>query len=194
MAVQGSAVLSVSDYKDLIRKLNKLESGLGTAFKRNLKKLAEGPRAAVRSAIPQKPPLSGMRRVLSPVSKTWNTKNNARTVIIKTGTKSTRPTLNTKPLGIIKLVIPSPATVIADMAGRGNVRTPSGTKTEYYVYPRAKDKVRRHTVTTQGNTMIEKLGGGPSRYAYPAAEEAMPDFVDQVEELISYVTGEIERG
>jgi hypothetical protein len=90
---------------------------------------------------------------------------------------------------VMRLVIRNAATVIADMARKR--ATPSGTKTDWYVYPNAKSFTenqkpgfRRHTVTTQGDQMLTNLEswgrGGASRVAYPAVEKTLPDVRDKL--------------
>lgn len=212
MAAQDQATLVISDFKRLIRELNKIEPELVRQMKRDLKEIAEIPRAAVRSEIPQRPPLRGrgpgyrhgMQRVLSPTGKTWNTRRNARTVTIKTKSPRRAVGFGTKGAGIVSLVISSPATIIADMAGRGNMKASiDGQKTDWYVYPNAKGTTdntrpgyRRHTVNKQGYRMVEALdrkAGGPSRYVYPAVEDAMPRTADRVSETIAEFTRVVER-
>ena len=201
MAAQDQATLVISDFKRLIRELNKIEPELVRQMKRDLKEIAEIPRAAVRSEIPQRPPLRGMKRVLSPIGKTWNTRRNARTVTIKTKSPRRAVGFGTKGAGIVSLVISSPATIIADMAGRGNMKASiDGRRTDWYVYPNAKGTTdntrpgyRRHRVNKQGYRMVEALGGSPSRFVYPAVEEVMPRTADRVSETIAEFTRVIER-
>ena len=162
MADEYQAAITISDYKRIIRELNKIETELTKELRASFREIGQIPRKAVQESIPSGPPLSGMRRVLSPVGKTWNTKRRASTVILKLATPKRAVGALTKSAAIIKLQVVSPATIIADMAGRGNTRTPTGTKTDWYVYPRAKAGVRRHTVTSQGDHMIRALASTPS--------------------------------
>jgi hypothetical protein len=58
---------------------------------------------------------------------------------------------------------------MADMAGKsGKVR-----KSETSSYP-WRGTTRKHKVTTQGDSMIQALGGKPSRYIWSEAEGALP--------------------
>jgi len=195
---QDYVTINVTDYRDMLRAINKIEPTLARAVKRNIKDIAERPRKAIRSAIPSTAPIRGMKRKLSPVGKTWNNRGASRTVTIKQyNMPQTRKIGDTRVLSMVKLKISSPATIIADMAGRGNVRLKG--LTAWYTYPLAKAGVRRHTVTSQGYYMIDalsKLGRGnePSRMVYPAAESVMPQVADEFAALINYVVGEIERG
>jgi len=196
------ATIVASDYKWLIRELNKIEPELTKELKQNLKQMAEWPRTAIRESIPSGPPLRGMRRVLSPVGKTWNTRRRANTVTIKMKSPKRGATrTGTKDVAIIQLQVVSPATIIADMAGRANMASSiNGQKTDWYVYPKAvgttentRPQLRRHTVNGQGYAMVRALGEEPSRYVYPAVEDAMPEFFDDFTNVIDDARQLIER-
>ncbi len=202
MANEYQASVFISDYKRIIRELNKIEPSLVKELRQDLKAIAEIPRKAVRSEIPSQPPLSGMKRVLSPVGKTWNTRRRARTVKISTKSpKRASSTAFRRDAAIIKLIVSSPATIIADMAGRGGMKSSiRGQKTDWYVYPKAmtttentRPGFRRHTVTTQGYAMVDALGGQPSRYAYPAVEDSMQDTAAKVYDVLGDAERLIER-
>lgn len=193
MASEYQATITISDYKRIIRELNKIETELTKELKANFRRIGQIPRNAVKESIPDTPPITGMRRVLSPVGKTWNTKRRASTVLLKLASPKRATGALEKSAAIIKLQVVSPATIIADMAGRGKVRTPVGTKTDWYVYPRAKSGERRHTVTSQGDAMIEALGGKGSRYVYPAVEDVMPETADEIYNVLGEAEKTIER-
>ena len=202
MADRYQATIVASDYKWLARELNKIEPDLTKELRANLRKIAQWPRDAIRESLPSQPPIRGMRRKLSPVGKTWNTRVNARTVQIKLKSPKRGVTgVGSKDMAIIQLVVPSPAAIIADMAGRGKMSASiDGNKTEWYVYPLAKGTtentrpgLRRHTVNGQGRIMIQALGEKPSRYVYPAVEDAMPEFMQEFTDVIDDAVNEIER-
>lgn len=80
---------------------------------------------------------------------------------------------------------------IVDMAGRGTGRgrnPKSRTKPYYY-----KDGVRTHRLNGQGQAMIDRLGGRPSRYFYPAIEKQLPDIRRQVEKTVEDVAAQFNR-
>lgn len=202
MADEYQATIVASDYKWLVRELNKIEPELTKELKQNLKRIAEWPRTAIRESIPSGPPLRGMRRVLSPVGKTWNTRRRANTVTVKMKSPKRGATgVGTKDMAIIQLQVVSPATIIADMAGRGGMKSSiNGQKTDWYVYPQAQGTtentrpgLRRHTVNGQGYAMIRGLGEQPSRYVYPAVEDAMPEFFEEFTDVIEDARQVIER-
>jgi hypothetical protein len=198
VARESQITIVISDYKRLIRELNKIEPQLSAELRSNFREIAAGPRRRVQISIPSQPPISGMRRKLSPVGKTWNTRGRARTVTVSVKSPKRAIGFGARDGAIIKLVIPSPATIIADMAGRGNVRRRG--LTDWYVYPSSNTTTpnyrpgeRRHTVTTQGDSMIKALGSNPSRYAYPAVEREMPETARKISEVIDRFTKEAER-
>lgn len=198
MSNEAYVTIVLSDYKRLIRELNKVEKGMVTELRANLREIAEGPRRRVQMSIPSQPPISGMRRKLSPVGKTWNTRRRARTVTVKLDSPKRAVGLGAKGGAIIKLIVSSPATIIADMAGRGNVRRRG--LTDWYVYPMSTGTSqnyrfgeRRHTVTTQGDAMIAALGSKPSRYAYPAVERELPATTRKTADVVGHYTALVER-
>lgn len=198
MTNEAKVTITISDYKRLIRELNKIEPKLTAELRANFREIAEDPRREVQKSIPSQPPIRGMRRKLSPVGKTWNTRVRARTVTIKLDSPKRAVGFGAKNAAIIKLIISSPATIIADMAGRGNVRKKG--LTDWYVYPRSnttsanyRPGERRHTVTSQGDHMIAALGKNPSRYVYPAVERSMPDTAYKIRNILDDFIAETER-
>lgn len=201
MASEYQATVVISDYKRLIRELNKIEPELTKELRSKFREIGQIPRQAVRESIPSSAPITGMNRILSPVGKTWNTRRRANTVQLKLDS----PKRATGPLernaGILKLVVSSPATIIADMAGRGRMKSSiRGKRTEWYVYPRStttsdnyRPGMRRHMVTTQGYAMVRALASKPSRYAYPAVEDVMPETADKIYDVLGEFEYIVER-
>jgi hypothetical protein len=80
---------------------------------------------------------------------------------------------------------------IVDMAGRGSGRgRKPKTETKPYYY---KQGIRTHRLNGQGQAMIDKLGGRPSRYFYPAIEKQLPAIRRQVEKTIEDVAAQYNR-
>lgn len=194
MASDYRAEIIISDYKRIVRELNKIEPQLMRDIRAQFREIAAPVRHEVRKGIPTQPPLSGMRRKLSPVGLTWNTRRRAKTVNVRL--KNPKRGVD-KNAAIVQLVVPAAATIMADMAGRGNARRTG--KTDWYVYPLARAITensrpgeRRHTVTTQGDKFIQALGGSPSRYVYPSAEKAMPEAQNKFGEVLQKAVDIIE--
>lgn len=198
MALDNRAEIVLSDWKRIVRELNKVEGDYLKELRSKFREISEPVRHGVRNSIPSQPPLSGMRRRLSSSSKTWNTGRRAKTVTVRLRNPKRKMERGG---ALVQLVVPSAATIMADMAGRGNVRRQG--KTDWYVYPRARSITdnsrpgeRRHTVTTQGDIFIASLSskfGSPSRFAYPGAEKAMPAATQRFYDVISKATDVIER-
>lgn len=190
----------ISDYKRLVRELNKLEPELVKEMRKDIRDVAEIVRSGVRAAIPSRAPIRGMVRKLSPVGKTWNTTNRARTVkiVVRSPKRDAR-----KNQAIVQLVINSPATIIADMAARAGGN--DGKMTDWYVYPRSETTSenyrpgeRRHKINGQGVGLLKALeghvgSGDPSRMVYPGAEKKLDAAAAKLAEVIGEAAEKAER-
>jgi hypothetical protein len=192
MAETYRADIIVSDLKRLVRRLNEIEPELAKTMRREWKEIVEPARAHLSANIKSNGiPMSGFRRRGSTVSKTWNNRGQSSRVYVQMRAGN-RVIAQMRNQTILRLVIRNAATIIADMAGRtGSSRTPKGTKTDWYVYPNAKTYTknqkpgfRRHTVTTQGDQMLQNLQGwgrgSASRVAYPSVEKTLPGVRDKL--------------
>ena len=191
MAFQYESQLAVTDYRVIIRELNKIEPSLSRGFKKNFKSIAAPVREGIRDSIPSQPPHRGLRKVRSATGKTWNNRRNARTVLVKFVAPKTSAT---KALGILSLNVVSPATVMTDFAGRGSSSI-NGRMTEPYEYHiRGIKTKRKHKVNGQGKALISALGKSPSCYIYPGAEnggqEAREKFMDVVGDALKTIERE----
>jgi len=174
----------VSDMKRLIRRLNDIEPELAKTMRREWKEIVDPARAHLSAKLKSAGiPMRGFRKRGSPVSKTWNNRGQSSRVFVQMRAGN-RVISQMRNQTVLRLVVRSPATVIADMARKR--ATPSGTKTDWYVYPNAKSFTenqkpgfRRHTVTSQGEQMLQNLQGwgrgNASRVAYPSVEKTLPD-------------------
>lgn len=185
----------VSDMKRLVRRLNEIEPELSKTMRREWKEIVEPARSHLTASIKSNGiPMSGFRKRGSPVGKTWNNRGQSSRVYVQMRAGN-RVIAQMRNQTILRLVIRNAATIIADMAGRTlSSRTPKGTKTDWYVYtnprfantygPNSKPGFRRHTVTTQGDQMLQNLRewgrGGASRVAYPSVEKTLPDVRDKL--------------
>lgn len=192
MAETYRADIIVSDMKRLVRRLNEIEPELAKTMRREWKELVEPARAHLTASIKANGiPMSGFRKRGSPVGKTWNNRGQSSRVYVQMR-PGNRVVAQMRNQTVLRLVIRNAATIIADMAGRSmSSRTPKGTKTDWYVYGPAKTYTknqkpgaRRHTVTTQGDQMLQNLSqwgrGSTSRVAYPSVEKTLPDVRDKL--------------
>lgn len=195
MAETYRADIIVSDMKRLVRRLNEIEPELAKTMRREWKELVEPARAHLTASIKANGiPMRGFRKRGSPVGKTWNNRGQSSRVYVQMRSGN-RVIAQMRNQTVLRLVIRNAATIIADMAGRSmSSRTPKGTKTDWYVYtnerfantygPNSKPGFRRHTVTTQGDQMLQNLSqwgrGSTSRVAYPSVEKTLPDVRDKL--------------
>lgn len=189
MAEVYRADIIVSDLKRLVRRLNQIEPELAKSMRREWKEIVEPARSHLTASIKSAGiPMRGFRKAGSPVSKTWNNRGQSSRVYVQMRAGN-RVVAQMRNQTIMRLLVRSAATIIADMAGRTRAsRTPKGTKTDWYVYtnprfantygPNSKPGFRRHTVTTQGDQMLQNLQGwgrgNTSRVAYPSVEKTLP--------------------
>ena len=210
----GQAEVLVSDYRDLISALNKLEGQVLKEFFRGAKEIAKPVQVGIKAAIPSRAPLRGSSRRPNgtkygmqkaaqgiPGRLTWGTGKPAKSATIV----AMRPKKSFKGqrVGIVKVVVKSPATIMADMAGKSRAYVNKKSMTDPYPYTRTiKGKygsirrlrtVRRHKINGQGSAMIDKLGSQPSRYVYPGAESAFGDSVRRIDKHLGDAIVIIER-
>lgn len=210
----GQAEILITDYRDLIKALNKLEGEMLKEFFRGSKEIAKPVQAGIKAAIPARAPLRGsskrpngtqygMQKARQgiPGRLTWGTGKPAKSATIV----AIRPknSFKGKRLGIVKVVVKSPATIMADMAGKSRAYVNKKSMTEPYAYTRTiKGKygsirrlrtIRRHKINGQGSAMIDKLGSQPSRYVYPGAEGAFDDSVKRIDKHFADAIIVVER-
>jgi len=196
MVTQGNRTgLYITDYRDLIRELNRVQPSLVKQLQREHKEIAKPMQKAVKGAIPLNPPTSGIhkkrpQRTVSgfyprvvPGRLTWgaNDQNKAtpvRSVKIETpsAAKAARAMRRSKTnvASIARLRIDNAAVVMADMAGRSGKWINKKSRTNEYQYSRSATGVRRHRINNQGRGMIRALGSKGSRFVWPAADKSMP--------------------
>lgn len=182
---------SVQDIRDLQRKLKAIEPSLRTQFVRDIKQIGKEPNDAIKKAIPNTPPLSG----LDPSGRGRNAKiqwgqvskggksGGAKSTTIRFRTQAGGKSLTTTLLGIR---VNSPASSIADMAGRSGRSVGAG----YRNSGRTRPTVRTYADGSQSVTFTKpatrkageafirnlnsRIGNRPSRMAWKAVEKSLP--------------------
>lgn len=191
--------IAITDYRELIKELKKIDGELPKAMQRSFKHIGEPVRKGIREAIPSKPPLSGMRKKVIPGRVTWGTGKPARSALISAG----RPKIKAGAFTIARIKVGSPGTIIADMAGASDRFTNSRRRTKPYKYSLSPTGERSHRITFAGSAkfkrnLTSRLGGKASRMVYPGAEKELPRARDRADETIdkyvNHVNREIERG
>lgn len=192
---------SVQDIRKLQRDLKDIEPKLRTQFMREVKVIGKEPQKAIRNAIPTSPPLSG----LDPNGRGRNAKiqwgkvtkgaksGGAKSTTIRFRTQAGGKSLTTTLLGIR---VNSPATSIADMAGRSGRSIGAGYRNSGFSKPMRRTyadgsqslQFRRRATRTQGEAFIRNLnsriGNRPSRMAWKAVEKSLPRLSRDVQFVI----------
>ena len=148
-----------TDIAKLQRELMKIEPELKKRLVRDIKQVAEPVKNKVKSAIPTIAPLSGMnnRGRLGWQPATGKKPNDVR-IVYRAGSKRNAGLVKS----LVSVNVGSAVVVMSDMAGK---RNPMGRN-------------------ARGAAMIRNLGRKPSRYAWPAAEEALPGAQGKIKNII----------
>ena len=201
--------LALTDWRDLIRELNKVDRAYAAAMKREFKKIAAPMRSAVSRAIPKTHPtsgvhvqgaknVSGFKPVVVPGRLSWgaNAKNGniqpRHTVIRLTKARSFRKIGQYGQMSIVKVEVDNAAVVMADMAGRSKKWVNKKPMTREYEYSQRGVRVmRKHRINGQGMGMIKALNrgkgvlkGDASRWIWPTANKHLPNVQYQINDVL----------
>jgi len=193
------ARIEITDIRRAERMLRDLDAEYVKEFRQDIKAIAKPIQQSIKSGITYtkaNPPLSGMRQVhFGRVA--WGTNfapaGAKRPKPIKSALIQRTPQRARKKgtKSIVRVVVGSPGTVLADMAGSGNMRKSIRgqiTREYDYMYKDGPGK-RRHRVTTQGEAFVDNLGAkfgrDASRFVWPAAEKASGKTRKELDQIIS---------
>lgn len=192
------AVVELSDWRYLLKEVSKLNDEIRKDIRKEFRRLAGEIQEGIRSEISTRPPLSGMRKSRIPGRVTWGMGKPARSAIIRMPRNAKK---NYLPIAQIR--VGSPATIIADMAGKSNSATNSRARTEMYEYTKyVQGKpvkiMRDHKITRIGSrkfiaNLDSRLNGRASRMVYPGAEKALPAAREEAQMLIAQVVDRMNR-
>lgn len=157
------AQVEVYGVRETIAQLKALDTSLRKQAINDIKAAAEPLRADIAGRIPTTAPLSGWDHK----GRTGWTKKNTK-VTTNYGGRKGRGRRETWPL--VRVTLKGSAASIYDMAGRGSDGN-----------------------TAQGRALIDNLGGNPSRAAWPAAEQKLPQVQSAVLEAIRKVSAQVNR-
>lgn len=185
---------SVQDIRNLQKKLKEIEPKLRTEFMREVKTIGKTPEKAIKAAIDNDSPLSGMRKPGASLQwgKTKKGSGGAKSTTIRFRTQAGGKSLTTTLLGIR---INSAATSVADMAGRSRRYIGAGYKSSGMSKPIRRTyadgsqsvEFQRRATRRSGEAFINnlnyKLSNRPSRMAWKAVEKDLP----QISKTIQFV-------
>jgi hypothetical protein len=182
----------VYNIRQLSKDLEALEPGLKNQMVREAKEPAKALITAIRKVIPKTAPLSGMGQVTKKGGPNsgrlaWGAGKKADSVVAKFRAGRSRRTAITP---LVSIWVNSPMTAIADVAGKGNMRKAKPVTNEYAY----KDGTRRHRVTSQGQTMVNKLRErNKSNFVYPAVEDSLPNAEREIKLVIDKYARMVNR-
>lgn len=186
-SVVGAFDISVTDIRELQKRLKAIDPKLRTALVRDSKKAAAPTVSAIKSAIGSVTPNSGMLRPGARLN--WNNAidgkgrvHNALDVKPQFRTSSSGRSDTTN---LVRVKVGNPAVTLADMGGRSGRYVNAGYKgsgfTREYSY---KGGTRRHRVNGQFRGIETKIGGSASRFVYPAAEKSLGQVRQAIEKIL----------
>jgi len=208
--------LTVKGYRQMLTELRRIEPDLTKEMRREVRAIAAPLRKAIKSGIPKDAPLSHMRPKVSYGDSVGRLRWGAGRPANYTSLDLKKPARKKKEgTSLARILVTSPATVMADMAGRsgkyiGARPYAKGTKANSYEIMRGKYKGQmgygyRYAGSTQtegrmhrntggqGRGMIRNLGKHGSRYVYPAIEGALPGARVEVLKIVSKYAAVVNR-
>jgi hypothetical protein len=184
--------IEVTDWRFLVRELRKVDRKLVAKFKTKAREIGKPVENAIKSGIPNKFPITGMKPKVVPGRVTWGAVQHPKKTSLKVDTRIKRKNGGTS---IVSVWVWSPATIIADLAK--NERS-NGRLTREYEYSLSPTGTRRHRINGQGAGMIQALNKSglprktkPSRMVYPSAAKALPVASTKMTKLIDEASQEI---
>lgn len=186
---------SVNEIRAIQRKLKAIEPSLRTEFMREVKSIGKEPNRAIKNAISDQAPLSGMTKPGTRLK--WGeakTGKGAKSTTIRFRTKAGGKSLTTS---LLSIRLNSAATSVADMAGRSGRSVGKGYRGSGYSKPIRRTyadgsqsvQFRRRATKKAGNAFIRNLnadlGNRPSRMAWKAVEKSLPKISKDVQFVVN---------
>lgn len=203
----AKAVIEVTDWNYVIRELGKINDEVRKELKKDFRKAAKKVQQGIQNEIRSKGigrgTMSGFAKKVIPGRVTWGTGKPATSAVISL------PRTNAKKgkYQIVKIRVASPATIIADMAGKSNSATNSKAYTAVYKYSLTPNGsklhstppgTRMHKITHTGSrkfilNLNSALGSRASRMVYPGAEKAQPEATEDIAQIIGQALATINK-
>jgi hypothetical protein len=178
----------VFESKELFNYLKTFEPKLKKKLLAEARGIAKDPQDVIQNIIPATAPLSGMSMEHNASGRTgWGAVKPANKVDFSTRTTGSKKYAVTS---LFRLIVASPMTAIADVAGKGS-GVPRNLMTKPYPY---KGGTRSHRVNRQGQNMIKVLRERrKSNFVYPAVESSLPGIERKLKLVIEKYAREINR-
>jgi len=180
----------VFDAKVLLRELDELQPGLRKQLVKDAKDIAKPIASNIKSHIPSTAPLSGMSLTNNPNGRlAWGAVKPANQVQVKFRSGRSRYSAVT---ALLSIWVTSPATALADTAGKGDLRK-SVKLSRRYAY---KGGTRRHKVNNGngGEGFVRNLKSrGANDFVYPAVGDSLDDAQSKVKLVIERYARMVNR-
>jgi hypothetical protein len=172
--------ISVTDIRELQKRMRAIEPRLRTQFVRDIKKIGKPLESQIKTGIGTIKPLSGMFKDKGRLG--WGVGVKPDKTLIQFRTSAGGKSLTTP---LLRIKVSSPATVLVDMAGRSgnyigdgrrNDNAPASTK------PRNANKNKGDAFIASLN---RKNGAPASRRIWPSAEKSLPAVRREVEVVLA---------
>lgn len=172
--------ISVMDVRELQKRMRAIEPRLRTDFVRNIKNVGRPLESQIKTGIGTIEPLSGMRADRGRLG--WGVGVAPDKTLIQFRTSMGGKSLTTT---LLRIKVFSPATVLADMAGRSGRFIGQGRRNDNAT-PSEK---RRNANPAKGHAFIrslnEKNGKSASRRIWPSTEASLPAVRREVEVVLA---------
>jgi hypothetical protein len=179
----------VYDAKEIVKALNQLEPGMKNAMVKEMRQFAAPAITAIKGVIPKTNPfISPVRPVANTRGRLgWGVKVKPDTVKPSFTTKASRKTAVTS---LVRIVVSSPATALADVAGKGSGAVLNPVTKPYHY----KGGTRTHRTTTQGQKMIKHLKKKKaSNFVYPSVEKILPMVKLEIKLVLETYAAKVNR-
>jgi hypothetical protein len=184
----GAGDFSVQDIRELQKRLKAIEPRLRTELVRDVKRIAKPLESDIKANIPNIAPLSGMAKDRGRLG--WGVGVPANKTLIQFRTSAGGKSLTTS---LVRVKVSSPATVLADMAGRSGRYVGQGRRNDNA----SPSEKRRNASPAKGAKFIESLnralGSGASRMAWPAAEKSRDAVRIAIEQVLRQAYNRINQ-
>lgn len=198
---------SVQEIRALQKKLKEIEPKLRTEFMREVKKIGKEPQRAIRDAIPNDSPLSGMTKPGAKLQWGKVTKGaqsgGAKSTTIRFRTQAGGKSLTST---LLAIRVNSAASSVADMAGRSGRYMGKGYRSSGFSKPIRRTyadgsqsvEFRRQATRKGGEAFVrnlnEKLKNRPSRMAWKSVEKSLPQLSKDVQFVVNKWAIRASRG
>jgi hypothetical protein len=178
----------VFNAKEIVKALDALEPGMKTQMVKDMRTIAKPAMTAIQKVIPAVSPFISKKRTPNVQGRLgWGVKIKANAVGLSFKTKASKKFAVTS---LVSIVVKSPATALADVAGKGSGAL-RRTVTNSYQW---KNQTRTHRVTTQGSSMIRALRSKrKNNFVYPAVESHLPSIKLEIKLILERYAAKVNR-